>query len=192
MSSQKSSRISCAAIVFSSRMMCSTCSRLSSRSFQSAKAKSPPTTCHLTQPYSNLKEIRKSRDSEEAYPDPGGGLLAGLEELGDVPAHLAQLQLPPVPQQLYPRDRQLQQRLAARAHTPTHDIRIKTNQRESTHCKLPGTWLLQEDGSPGEQGKKKNGARYHLAPRKPPPPPLLKKASSIDMAHRRRRRSDAA
>lgn len=46
------------------------------------------------------------------HPDSGGGLLAGLEELGDVPAHLAQLQLPPVPQQLYPRDGQLEQRLA--------------------------------------------------------------------------------
>lgn len=46
------------------------------------------------------------------HPDSGGGVLAGLEELGDVPAHLAQLQLPAVPQQLYPRDGQLEQRLA--------------------------------------------------------------------------------
>ena len=46
------------------------------------------------------------------HPDSGGGFLAGLEELGDVPAHLAQLQLPAVPQQLYPRDGQLEQRLA--------------------------------------------------------------------------------
>lgn len=46
------------------------------------------------------------------HPDSRGGLLPGLEELGDVPAHLAQLQLPAVPQQLYPRDRQLEQRLA--------------------------------------------------------------------------------
>jgi hypothetical protein len=49
---------------------------------------------------------------EDPYPDPRGGFLARLEELGDILAHLAQLQLPPVPQQLYPRDRQLQQRLA--------------------------------------------------------------------------------
>jgi len=46
------------------------------------------------------------------HPDPRSGLLPRLEELGDVPPHLAELQLPPVPQQLDPRDRQLQQRLA--------------------------------------------------------------------------------
>lgn len=52
------------------------------------------------------------------HPDSRGGLLAGLEQLGDVPPHLPQLQLPPVPQQLDPRDRQLQQRLALGAAEP--------------------------------------------------------------------------
>jgi len=46
------------------------------------------------------------------HPDPRSGLLPRLEQLGDVPPHLAQLQLPAVPQQLDPRDRQLQQCLA--------------------------------------------------------------------------------
>ena len=107
----------------------------------------------------------------------GSGLLPRLEELGDVPPHLAELQLPPVPQQLDPRDRQLQQRLAA-PRPPAHSAREPNQNWNHTNR----TDNQSSTRNPPPQ-KRRNPARtYHLAPRKPPPPPPLKKASSIDMS----------
>lgn len=72
------------------------------------------------------------------HPDPRGGLLARLEQLGDVPAHLAQLQLPPVPQQLYPRDRQLQQRLALGAAEAAAAAALAEEGVQHRHGARPG------------------------------------------------------
>ena len=170
MSSQKSSRISCAAIMFSSRMMCSTCSSVSSSSRLISQEPKPVAT-----PPGALN--RQAREPRSTYPDPRSGLLPRLEKLGDVPPHLAELQLPPVPQQLDPRDRQLQQRLAA-PRPPAHSAREPNQNWNHTNR----TDNQSSTRNPPPQ-KRRNPARtYHLAPRKPPPPPPLKKASSIDMA----------
>lgn len=109
-SSQKSSRISCAAIMFSSRMMCSTYDQRQRRSKSSNVTPTP--TPKIQEPNPTLLPYKQVIIRWTTYPDSRGGLLAGLEKLGDVLAHLAQLQLPAVPQQLYPRDGQLEQRLA--------------------------------------------------------------------------------
>lgn len=174
-SSQKSSRISCAAIIFSSRTMCSTYSHNSkpiSPDRKSPTGRSPHPSRNQIDPQSNpSKSPRHERKRENPYPDSRGGFLPRLEELGDVFPHLAQLQLPPVPQQLYPRDRQLQQRLAV------HRIN-RNNIKLNTRRTKTGTRAAQ---STGREGGRDRARAYHLAPRKPPPP-LLKKASSIDMA----------
>jgi hypothetical protein len=115
---------------------------------------------------------------EDPYPDPRGGFLARLEELGDILAHLAQLQLPPVPQQLYPRDRQLQQRLAVPRRNGISSQNETRNSLWVPRTRGPAQSKGGEEGRGGEGGR-----AYHFAPRKPPP--LLKKASSIDMVDRR-------
>lgn len=105
----------------------------------------PDDVLHLHQPQqqevSNQKQITRSPNPPplfnttqptNPYPDSRGGLLAGLEQLGDVPPHLPQLQLPPVPQQLDPRDRQLQQRLATHTHHHQKANRIKNKSKESS------------------------------------------------------------
>jgi hypothetical protein len=51
------------------------------------------------------------------YPDARGHVLVGLEQLRDLAAHLAHLRLLPVPQQLDPRHRHPQRRLAANITT---------------------------------------------------------------------------
>ena len=91
----------------------------------------PDDVLHLQQrpisqePKTSSASTRSSKSTGtrgSTYPDPRSGLLPRLEQLGDVPPHLAELQLPPVPQQLDPRDRQLQQRLAA-PRPPAHSAR---------------------------------------------------------------------
>lgn len=80
------------------------------------------------------------------HPDPGGGLLSCLEQLGDVPPHLAQLQLPPVPQQLDPRDRQLQQRLALGAAERSAAAAAAALAEERVQHRHGAGWIGQASG----------------------------------------------
>lgn len=58
----------------------------------------------------NKKYIEKKRKKKERrrYPNASSGFLTGFKKLGNVTAHLSYLNLSPVPQQLYPRNRQFQ------------------------------------------------------------------------------------
>lgn len=58
----------------------------------------------------------EARHEPSTYPDARGHVLVGLEQLRDLAAHLAHLHLLAVPQQLDPRHRHPQRRLAGKPH----------------------------------------------------------------------------
>lgn len=174
-SSQKSSRISCAAIMFSSRMMCSTCSS----SIQLARLNnSPPNqkpnpavtppgallnpharlhrtliravaSCPASRSLAMSLRIWRSCSSRRFR----SSLIRGIVSFSSVLLHPR----PP----------------------PTRSTRrnpIRTGNHANRRTETP----------PIPSPRKPARIYYHLAPRKPPPPPL-KKASSIDMTPPARR-----
>ena len=118
----------------------------------------PDDVLHLQQrpisqePKTSSASTRSSKSTGtrgSTYPDPRSGLLPRLEQLGDVPPHLAQLQLPAVPQQLDPRDRQLQQRLAARPAAGTQHQRTQSGPEPHESNRQPK--LNQKSPNPGNR-----------------------------------------
>ena len=99
-SSQNSSMISCAAIIFSSLIICSTWTSFQHRTITIISKRS------LTHQQNTVFQVKTS-----FYPNPSSRFLSSLQQLSNIPPHLLKLNFSPIPQQLNPRNRQFKQGL---------------------------------------------------------------------------------